>query len=476
MILSKDIEKILSVITSMSREENYYKLMEEILEIGMQISNCDGGTLYLLNGDKLEFFFMITKSMHIRDGGKDKKIDLPPVDINSPAVAALCAKTKKTINVGDVYSDKKFNWSGPKKYDELTGYHTESVLVLPLFDKDKNVLGVMQLINAVLFKKVVPFSYDVEKILYSLSSLCGVLLDNITLYDNLKELLDSFVSGMVKAIESRTPYNATHTVNVASLCGGFVDYLNAKGYDQISKEDKDELVMAAMLHDVGKIIVSENTLNKATRFEGKIDNMLLRYDLIKMGIENNYLAKRIDEDNYKNELDYINKAKEFIVRLDKQTYLPDEDIEFINSMKDKSYEFNGNKYVLLDEDELADAMIRRGTLTDNERKEIEKHVVYTNEILNELKFGKKYSHVKEIAAAHHEYLNGTGYPNGLKADSLSKYVRMITIADIYDSLVSKDRPYKKPIENSKALSILKEMVNEGKLDSDLVNKFAEYKA
>ena len=185
MILSKDVEKILSVITEMSKEENYYKLLEDILEVGMQISNCDGGTLYLLNNDKLEFFFMITKSLNIKDGGYEKKINLPPVDINSPSVAALCAKAKKIINVPDVYSDKTYNWEGPRRYDEKTGYHTESVLVLPLFDKQKNVLGVMQLINAVLFKKVVPFSYDVERILYSLSSLSGILLDNINLYDSL---------------------------------------------------------------------------------------------------------------------------------------------------------------------------------------------------------------------------------------------------------------------------------------------------
>ena len=187
MILNKDVEKILDVITQMSKEDNYYKLLEEILEIGMQISNCDGGTLYILNEDKLEFFFMITKSMNIKDGGVDKKINLPPVDINSPSVAALCAKSKKVINVSDVYSDKVYNWSGPMKYDALTGYHTQSVLVLPLFDKEKNVLGVMQLINAVMFKKVVPFSYDVEKTLYSLSSLSGVLLDNVNLYQNGKE-------------------------------------------------------------------------------------------------------------------------------------------------------------------------------------------------------------------------------------------------------------------------------------------------
>ena len=281
MILNKDLEKILNIITNMSKEDDYYKLLEEILETGMTISNCDGGTLYLLKDNKLEFFFMITKSQNVKEGGVGKKINLPPVDINSPAVAAMCAKSKKIINVEDVYSDKSYNWSGPMKYDELTGYHTESVLVLPLLDREKNVLGVMQLINAVQFKKVVPFSYDVQKIIYSLSSLSGVLLDNMKLYEDAKELLDSFVKAMVKAIESRTPYNAFHTMNVAKICSDFVDYINENSYDLITKDEKNELVMAAMLHDVGKIIVPSNILNKATRFDGILDKMCMRYDLIK---------------------------------------------------------------------------------------------------------------------------------------------------------------------------------------------------
>ncbi len=256
MILSKDVEKILTVITEMSKEENYYKLLEDILEVGMSISNCDGGTLYLLNGDKLEFFFMVTKSLNIKEGGTKTKINLPPVDINSPSVAALCAKAKRIINVEDVYFDKTYNWSGPKKYDELTGYHTESVLVLPLFDKEKNVLGVMQLINAVLFKKVVPFSYDVEKILSSLSSLSGILLDNIKLYDSTKDLLDSLVNVIVKQDKKN------QSLNVANICDEFVDFLNLNGYDEISKSAKEELVMASRLYNATNALAEIDFKNK----------------------------------------------------------------------------------------------------------------------------------------------------------------------------------------------------------------------
>ncbi len=476
MILNKDVEKILNVITEMSRENNYYKLLEEILEIAMEISNCDGGTLYLLKEDKLEFFYMITKSMNIKKGGMDEKIDLPPVDINAPAVAALCAKGKKVINVADVYSDKNFNWTGPMKYDSLTGYHTESVLVLPLFDREKNVLGVMQLINAVLFKKVVPFTYDVEKILYSLASLSGILLDNVNLYTNLRELLDSFVKAMVKAIESRTPYNASHTANVAKICGDFVDFLNEKNYDEITASQKEELVMAAMLHDVGKMIINEKTLNKATRFADKFNNMMLRYDLISASIENKYLQKELAEDEFDKEIKFINDVKEFVARLENQPYLPDADLEFIEQIKNKEYETKYGVLKIFNDDELECAYIKKGTLTADERHEIEMHVTYTDDILKELKFGKKYSNVRSIAASHHEYLDGSGYPNHLKGDALSKYVRIITIADIYDSLLSADRPYKKPMPKEKALSILKEMVEEGKLDKDLITKFVEFAA
>ena len=326
MILNKDMEKILSVITEMSRESNYYKLLEDILEVGMDISHADGGTLYLLKNEKLEFFFMITKSLEIKQGGVNEAIDLPPVDLESTSVAALCARLKKIINVSDVYSDLEYNWSGPKKYDEITGYHTKSVLVLPLFDKEKNVLGVMQLINAQNQNEIIPFSKDIEGTLSSLSTISGVLLDNINLYDNVKALLDSFVRSMVKAIESRTPYNASHTTNVAKYCGEFVDYLNNNGLDSISDNDKEELVMGAMLHDVGKMIIKEEILNKATRFASLLPKMKMRYQLILDELEIKYLRNEISEKEYNEETKLINETSEFVSRLNEIQFLTDEDL------------------------------------------------------------------------------------------------------------------------------------------------------
>ena len=476
MLLNKDLEKVLKVTTSLSNEHDYTKLLMEILEDGLDISNADGGTLYLLNDDKLDFFFMITKSQGIKKGGNLEKIDLPPVDINSSSVAAYCARAKKIINVADVYKDSEFNWEGPKKYDSITGYHTKSVLVLPLMDRDENVLGVMQLINSSKDNEIVEFSKDIETVVYSLSSLSGVLLNNMQLYDNIKALLDSFVNAMVKAIESRTPYNAFHTINVARICSEFVDYLNLKGYENISKDDKEELVLAAMLPDVGKMIIPLNILHKATRFEARIDNMLLRYKLINACINNKYLSNEISKEEYDKEIEFITNANDFIIKLDKSSFLSEDDLKYINILKDKFYNTNYGILKIFEDDEIEDALIKKGTLTQGERAEIEKHVVYTKEILQDIKFGKKYSNVKDIASKHHEYLNGSGYPNHIKEDELPLLVRMITIVDIYESLVSTDRPYKKPMSNEKALFILKEMVKEGKLDERLVNIFCELKA
>ncbi|MBR6071335.1 MAG: HD domain-containing protein [Acholeplasmatales bacterium] len=473
MILNRDLEKILNISISMSKEDDYSELLQSILEDGMDISNCDAGTLYILNDNKLEFFFMVTKSLNVREGGVGHKISLPPVDINSSSVAAMCARTKRIINVDDVYTDTKYNWEGPKKYDSLTGYHTQSVLVLPLLDREKSVLGVMQLINATSFNNVIPFSNDVERIIYSLSSLSGILLNNMRLYDDIKDLLHSFVSAMVKAIESRTPYNAFHTVNVAKICEEFANYLDEKKYYDIKPQDKEELYLAAMLHDVGKMIIPNEILNKATRLEGLLDNMLLRYDLIKSCTNNKYLKKEISDKDYKNEIEFIDKAKDFIVKVDKSSFLTDEDKEFIEVLKNKSYDTEFGKLLMLTDKEYENASIAKGTLTKDERKEIEKHVVYTSEILNEIKFGKKYQSVKEIASKHHEYLNGTGYPDHLNEKDLPLLVRIITIVDIYESLISTDRPYKKPMPNEKALAILKEMADEGKLDSKLVEEFTE---
>ena len=289
MIMSKDLKKILDIGISLSSEKNSKKLLSKILNFSMEISNCDAATLYLLKDDNLYFTLMRTKSLNISKGFDDE-INLPPVNINAKSVAAIAAKEKRIINIKDVYNDKKYDLEGPKKYDSLTGYHTKSMLVFPLMNKDDDILGVMQLINACdNNSKITSFRKNIVEVIYSLASMTSILLLNDKLYEEINTLLDSFVNAMVSAIDQRTPYNAFHSINVKRLSVNFCYYLNDFNLAKIKENNIEELKMASMLHDIGKIIIPIEVLNKANRFENKIDKMLLRYNLILSEIKNHYL-------------------------------------------------------------------------------------------------------------------------------------------------------------------------------------------
>ncbi len=466
-----DINKILEISISLTSERDYVKLLEKIINELMDISSCDAATLYLKENDKLNFFITKNKTLNEFEGGSKSKINLPPLTIDENSVSGYVALNKKTLNIADVYSDNN-KFLGPKKYDALTGYHTKSVLVVPLIDREGNVLGVIQLLNAKdKFGNIIPFDEMLEDVIFALSSESAMLLSNKKLYDDIKELLDSFVEALVKAIESRTPYNAYHTINVAKLCVGFANYLKNNFNYQLTENDIEELRLAAMLHDIGKIIIPLNVLNKSTRFDPFIPLMKMRWNLITSCLKNKLLLNEITKEEYDLEIEKINKACEFILKLDTMGFVNDEDRLYIEKILSYEYDTEYGKLKLIEDNEKDDAYIVKGTLTKEERKEIENHVVYTSKIIENIKFGDSYSNVKFIAGAHHEYLDGSGYPNKLKEKEIPLLVRIITICDVYESLTSTDRPYKKPIPKDIAYKILTEMVNEGKLDKDLVDKF-----
>jgi HD-GYP domain-containing protein (c-di-GMP phosphodiesterase class II) len=273
---------------------------------------------------------------------------------------------------------------------------------------------------------------------------------------------------MTTAIESRTPYNANHTKNVSKLCKEFIEYLIENNLYNLTENDKEQLVMAAMLHDVGKMIVPLSVMNKSTRLDGKLELMKSRWNIIRLDLENKYLKKELRYEDYNSKLEELNSACEFIEMIDTVPFLDTNKLDRIHQIIKLEYETVYGKLKIVEKTEEQDVLIVKGTLTFDERKEIEKHAVYTEEILKEIEFGKKYNNVRYIAGAHHEYIDGTGYPNKMENKELSILVRILTIMDVYESLTSTDRPYKKPMPKERAYKILCEMVNEGKLDSDLV--------
>ena len=466
------LKKILDLGIKISREKDYNKLFGIFLKGTTEIANCDAGTLYIYKEKKendeikkyLYFASTITHSLNIYGGLNGEKIDLPPVVFSDTNASSYAGIHRCILNVHDVYKDDNSIWVGPRKYDAITGYHTQSVLVVPLIDKKDELIGVLQLINCQDENgNVIPFNKEMEQIIFSLSSQVAMILSNMLLTNDMEELLDSAINSLVNAIEAKTPFNALHTNTVTGLCDLFVDYLNkhSKEY-KFTSDEKDVLHMAAQLHDVGKIGIDDNILNKPTRLALRIDYIRSRFETLRLKL----IIKKYEENNpaIDEEINSLISDLEFIEKVNNAPFINDEQMERINELCNKKV----LGVDLLTEEEKEDLHIVKGTLTIAERNHIQEHVVKTVNILKDVKFGNKYRDSLVIAGEHHELLDGTGYPNKLKGDQIRTQTRILTIMDIFDSLTASDRPYKATIPVEKAYAILQSMVKEGKLDETLV--------
>lgn len=222
-----EIEKVLDIGIALSKEKDRNKLLDMILDGGMEIANCDGGTLYIQQGDSLHFRVMKTISMKVDKGKNGEVIDLPPVPMREENICAYTLIHKKILNIADVYASREFDFSGPLRYDSMTGYHTQSMLTIPLLNQEDEAVGVLQLINAMDEEgKVVPFDESLERIVLSLASQATIAVSNVRYLEEIKDQMWSFTEAMAEAIDTRTPYNANHVRNVAVYAGKIADYIN----------------------------------------------------------------------------------------------------------------------------------------------------------------------------------------------------------------------------------------------------------
>lgn len=481
MEVTDDMERILEIGRELTYQKDYAKLLENIIGEAIEIANCDAGTLYIFNDGKLHFMIMRNNTMNVFKGGNGEPIDMPPVKLEDQYACAYCALHKETINVDDVYTNERFNWKGPREYDKITGYRTRSMLVIPLENHDGKVIGVLQLINALdINGDVCNFSENNEFITSSLASQAAISLSNMLMMKELENLLNSFVVSMTTAIDARTPYNANHTIHVADYCDRFCEYLMNKYIENkctynITPETREELVLAARLHDVGKMIIPLEVMDKANRLADHLPLMEMRFKLMRQIIKTQEAGGKLSSEEAKRLSNELTEKTEFIRAVNTMGFLNDDNLAKVNELKSFVLEDDGEKVELVTDDELSLLQIRKGTLSDKERKTIEQHVEFTDKILSQISFGEKYKNVKFYASAHHEYLNGTGYPEHLKDEQIPVPVRILTIMDVYDSLSSNDRPYRKEsMSNEKIFSILEAMVGEGKLDGDLVALAKEF--
>ena len=467
-------ETLLDIGIALSREKDVNKLLETILDAAMDITRCDGGTLYVLKDGALHFKILITKSFGLRRATGGEAVELPPVPLSPVNVSSRAALDKTPVNVADVYASEDFDFSGTKKYDAMTGYKTISMLTVPMEDDNGDVIGVTQLLNAQdPDGKVIPFDPEYERVLLSLSSQAAICLTNLNYAAEVAELLNSFVRVMSAAIDARSPYNANHTRNMARYAEKFMDWLNEEGQVAFNGERRRQLLMSVWLHDIGKLVVPLEVMDKENRLGFRINDVLNRFRTFALQNEIEYLSLSIDDCERVRRAGELEAARELVEKSDRSGFLPDETLFALRALGEKTGP-DGTPF--LTEEELTCLLVRKGTLTDEERRVMESHVLMTRRMLSEVSFPKHYKSVPGWASCHHEYLNGKGYPDNLSGTAIPVEARILTVLDIYDALTARDRPYKPAMPVEKALAILKDMAAGGQLDPEIVDRFIRSEA
>jgi HD-GYP domain-containing protein (c-di-GMP phosphodiesterase class II) len=496
------IKKLTQIGIALSAEKNLDRLLEMIVEEARQFTQADGGTLYIRSDDETQLHFSIiqNETLNVHMGGTSGAIIWPPVDLknsdgspNYANVSAYVALSGEVVNIPDVYDAKGFNFEGTRKFDAKTRYRSKSMLVVPMRNHENDIIGVLQLLNALNEAgDVIPFPVQCQGMTESLASQAAVALTNKRLIYDLEVLLESFIKTIAAGIDEKSKYTGDHIRRVAELTMEIAKKINeATEGPYVSvylDEDKlKELRIAAWLHDIGKVTTPEYVVDKATKLETIFDRIELlrtRFEIIKRDREIEHLKTLIKKGNV-DPADVVNNDKffqemeqdlEFLARINMGSeFVGNEMMEKLKRIAQKQWSIDGKKQTIINENELYNLSIRNGTLTAEERNIINNHVVITYKMLSQLPFPKKLKHVPDYAAAHHERLNGTGYPFELKGDQLSLQARILAFADIFEALTAKDRPYKKGKTLSEAVKIMAAMVADGHLDADLFKLFMDEK-
>ncbi len=487
---------------ALSAEKDFSSLLEQILIGAKQITNADGGTIYLLNNEQnLEMVVVQTDSLNIHLGGNtDKPIKFKPIELynkdGSPNLNMVVTRSvieDRPIIIDDAYNANEYDFSGTYEFDKSTGYHSQSFLAVPMKNHENDVIGVLQLINSKdpESNKTIPFTNEDQKLVESLASQAAVAITNKQLIDSLNELFNSLVQLIATAIDEKSPYTSGHCKRLPIITMLIADAAHKADEGELknfimSHADRYELEVAAWLHDCGKLTTPEMVMDKSTKLERVVDRIELidlRLDIIKRDIEIEKLsniAKGVAAvqatKEYETKLNEINDIREFIRRHNKGgEFMHEDDINRIKQCANLTWtDSQGVTQPLLSEDEVKNLCIVKGTLTQEERDIINNHIVATIKMLDTLPFPKHLKNVPEYAGGHHERVDGKGFPKGLVKEQMSVQARIMAIADIFEALTARDRPYKDPMKLSQAVSILKKMSETGHIDPDLFQVFMQY--
>lgn len=502
----RHIKQLTQIGLALSGEKDIDKLLELIVEEAKELANADAGTLYILDKDreKLQFAIVQTDSMDTRMGGTSGiDITFPDVPLyvddkpNHTNVSSHVALTDQIVNIPDVYEAEGFDFSGARNYDQSSGYRSKSMLVIPMKNHENEPIGVLQLLNAQDPEtgEILPFSTEYVDLIASLASQAAVALTNRQLIEDLINLLNSFITSIAIAIDEKSPYTGGHITRVVDLtmmiAGEICKETGGPFKDvNLSGEEMEELRMAAWMHDVGKITTPEHVVDKQTKLETIFDRIHFvgnRFALIRKSIENSYLKDKVEllrkgpigeetekamDDQLRSELDILREDEELIRACNAAgEFMSDDKIERVKDIASKSFLLNGETTPYITEDETQNLCIRKGSLTTDERGIIENHAKMTREILSQLPFPQNLANVPLYAGSHHEKLDGSGYPYHLDKESLPLQARILVIADVFEALTAKDRPYKEPMSLSQAVKIMGFMKMDKHIDPDIYDLF-----
>jgi HD-GYP domain-containing protein (c-di-GMP phosphodiesterase class II) len=509
--LLRRFERLNEIGAALSTERNISRLLEKILLAAKRITHADGGTLYKMAADEtaLQFEIVRNDSLNIGLGGTSGKpvpfaaLPLATADglQNNSMVAAYCAIHQKTVNIPDAYAAEGFDFSGTRAFDESTGYRSTSFLTVPMRNHEGEIIGVLQLINALDpdTGRVVSFSAAAQRLVESLASQAAIALSNRQLILQQEELFESFIGMINFAIDDKSPYTGGHCQRVPTLTMMLADAVEETtdgpfASFTMSDQDRYELKIAGLLHDCGKITTPVHVVDKATKLETIFDRIELvntRFEVLKRDAEIAMLKARLAlretpasaadialEKKFSEQLAKINEEREFLRNANIGVEaMRAEDQQAVRDIGTRRRWLNaqGEMVNFLTDDEMENLTVRSGTLTKAEREIINNHIVVTIRMLESLPWGKHLKRVPEYAGGHHERMDGKGYPRGLTRDEMSIQARIMGIADIFEALTAKDRPYKQGKTLSESLHILGKRNLNGHIDPDLFDVFVRRK-
>ena len=501
--LEDRIKQLNEIGIALSKEDDFNKLFEMIMEEARHITNADGRTLYMTSQDSksLEFEIIRNDSLNLIMGGTSgNDIPWPSIPLyddssnpNYKNVSCYVAHTGETSNIKDAYKEDGFDFSGTKNVDKANKYRSKSFLTLPLKNHEDEIVGVMQLINAIDrdTNEIIPFSKDMEQQVESLASQAAVALTNKRLVAELKTLFESFIKLIATAIDKKSEYTGGHCERVPEICMMLANAVEKADYGKykdfkMTSDERYELYIAAWLHDCGKVATPVHVVDKSTKLEtitDRIEVINTRFELIKRDIQNKFLRDSLDGKKTENkildsDLEQLNKDKLFIQKINiGGEFMDKTDQERIEQIS-KKYKWINEEGHLIDffsELEIRNLQISKGTLLPEEREIINDHISITIDMLEQLPYPKNLRNVPEFAGGHHETLDGKGYPKGLTADEMSTQAKIMAIADIFEALTANDRPYKDGKKLSQAMRIMGYFRDDYHIDEDLFEIFVKEK-